>query len=868
MFIPLARTIRGLCLLYWLLVSPALHAATEVIDRIDITQGTGESVIHIHFNIPISYKSHAPQHSGDLLSIFVDPLPSPGSAVDVLVGNETLQWSPDKRVPLFEVVYEGQGFGSATINLRFQREVTFEIQNPADVRTLDVIVRHPPNALAGPIVRHPPNALAGPIDRRPPIAANTRPATSVAAPAVTGGLEAAPSTGFPYVINLASSIQPFSPASLPQLDEFKRHRLYTTLYDKKGKTWHRLRLGFFETGAGATVVMNRLKGHYPQAWVAKASTRERMQSGETRLLVNRDADDGIVQTTTSGEPSAALEKAAGQELPVSNQPQLPAVSNERLDTLMEDARQMMTAQDYSGAIRIYTRLSQPPRNQYSQDALEFLGLARERKGQRAHARLVYEQYLEQYPDAEGTERVKQRLAALVTATKQPRDKLRAVRSGTGKQASLWDVFGGFSQYYRRNESTTAIDEDDELTTVTQSSLDSNLDITGRLRSGDNDIRTRLTGGYLHDFLDDGVNSDTSVSSLYLDAQNRKRDLSMRLGRQSRSSGGVLGRFDGLLLGLPLGKKFSVSAVGGYPVTSSTDNIETDRYFYGLTLASSGFARGWDANVFAIEQRIEGLIDRRAIGGELRYFDSGRSFFSLLDYDIHYHELNIGQFLGNWVFPDKTTLNLTLDYRNSPVLTTKNALIGQTVDSIDSLQDLFKDNEIHDLARDRTATSRLATLGIARPINDKLQLSGDVTATNLSGTHDSGGVLATEGTGTDFFYNLQLIGSNLVKSGDITILGLRYTDTDDRDISSLTFNTRYPFTRDLRINPRMTVDYRQNRNDDTDQLIYRPSLRLSYQARRRLRLEAEVGGEYSDREIVDGSEQDRSYFFNLGYRSDF
>ena len=31
---------------------------------------------------------------------------------------------------------------------------------------------------------------------------------------------------------------------------------------------------------------------------------------------------------------------------------------------------------------------------------------------------------------------------------------------------------------------------------------------------------------------------------------------------------------------------------------------------------------------------------------------------------------------------------------------------------------------------------------------------------------------------------------------------------------------------------------------------------------------EVGGEYSDREIVDGSEKDRSYFFNLGYRSAF
>ena len=858
MFTQVARNIQGLCLLCWLLVSPAPQAATDVLDRIDITHGADESTIHIHLNVPVSYKSHAPQRSGDLLSIFIDPLSSPGSAVDVLVGDETMQWSPDKRVPLFEVVYEGQGLGSAMINLRFQKAVEFEIYNPTDFRTLDVVIKHPQGGQSGM------------TDTRPQIAAESRAGGTEVSRPDQGFPETGATSSFPYVINLASSIQPFSPAELPEVEAFSSYRLYTTLYDKKGKTWHRLRLGFFSSSAEATAIMNNLKGLYPQAWVAKASTRERMQSGETVLSGNSSpaGASGTAQAMSNESPPLTTQQPASQRIPSPQLTTAPALPDERSGALMEDARQMMTAGDYAGAIRVYTKVSQPPKNRYSQDALEFLGLARERKGQLAHAKLVYEQYLERYPEGEGAERVKQRLAALVTARKQPRDKLRTARARAGKQTSVWDVFGGFSQYYRRDESTTGLDEDDELTTVTQSSLDSNLDITGRLRTGDNDIRTRLTGGYLHDFLDDGVNSDTSVSSLYLDAQNRKRDLSMRLGRQSRSSGGVLGRFDGLLLGFPLGRKFSVSAVGGYPVASSTDNIETDRYFYGLTLESSGFAKGWDANVFSIEQRIEGIIDRRAIGGELRYFDSGRSFFSLLDYDIHYNELNIGQFLGNWIFPDKTTLNLSLDYRNSPILTTKNALTGQTVESIDSLQDSFTDSEIRDLARDRTATSKLATLGISRPMNDKLQVSGDVTATNLSGTRDSGGVLATEGTGTDFFYNLQLIGSNLLKSGDITILGLRYTDTDARDITSLTFNTRYPFTRDLRINPRITVDYRQNRDDDTDQLIYRPSMRLSYQARRRLRLEAEVGGEYSDREIVDGSEKDRSYFFNLGYRSDF
>ena len=39
-------------------------------------------------------------------------------------------------------------------------------------------------------------------------------------------------------------------------------------------------------------------------------------------------------------------------------------------------------------------------------------------------------------------------------------------------------------------------------------------------------------------------------------------------------------------------------------------------------------------------------------------------------------------------------------------------------------------------------------------------------------------------------------------------------------------------------------------------------------KRRLRLEAEIGGEYSTREIVGGSGKDSSYYFNVGYRADF
>jgi len=113
----------------------------------------------------------------------------------------------------------------------------------------------------------------------------------------------------------------------------------------------------------------------------------------------------------------------------------------------------------------------------------------------------------------------------------------------------------------------------------------------------------------------------------------------------------------------------------------------------------------------------------------------------------------------------------------------------------------------------------------------------------------------------------LIGSNLIKEGDITIVGLRFIDATASETTSFSLNTRYPVTPDFRVNPRFRVDYRKN-SDDTEQFIYRPSARLTYSIKRRFRLEAELGGEWSDREIVAGSTKSNSWFLNLGYRADF
>jgi len=808
-------TAAMLCLLAaltLLCVSPPVRAQIDVLDAIDVVHADEYSTISINFNVPVQYKSHLPARSGDVLRIRIDPVVTLGAEGDVLFGREFLQWNPTDRVPLSEVTYESSGPSTAILTLQFEGSVEFDVLKGSEVRVIRIRVKHPAT-----------------------VAREQR-------------LES-----LSYAINLASSPTPFTDDEIPRLDIMRSWRLYTTRFSKNGKMWTRLRLGFFRNTADARRVMDALQGSFPGAWIVAVSQAER---------------DGSVDSIYGDRPATAPVPARTTDDVVPLPGSVTTVETEKIGALMQEAGQLMTDKDYDRAIRLYTKVLEYPENASSRDALEFLGLARERKGQLAHAKASYTTYLERYPEGEDAERVRQRLAGLVTAAKSPKGKL--AETGRRGKTAMWDVFGGFSQFFRRDENTTELDENNTLTTVTQESLASDLDITGRLRNGDYEMRTRFTGGYLHDFLNNGSDNETTVSSLYFDARNTSSNLSLRLGRQSRSTGGVLGRFDGLLLDLPATQKIAFNLVGGFPVNSSRDGFNEARYFYGAGVEFEEFLDGWDAGAFVIEQIVDSITDRRAVGGELRYFDPKRSFFTLVDYDIFYNQLNTAQMQGNWTTPSDITVNMVLDYRNSPILTTSNALQGEPVfTTIEEMLTGFTEDQVYGFAEDRTATSKLATLGLTRPVGERLQVSGDVTLSKLSGTVASGNVtVPNPATDNEFFYNLQLIGSNLIKPGDITILGLRFIDATTSDTTSLSINTRYPVTTDFRVNPRFRVDFRKNLSDGSEQFIYRPSARITWRAKRRFRLEAELGGEWSDREIVTGSTESRSYFVNLGYRADF
>ena len=123
----------------------------------------------------------------------------------------------------------------------------------------------------------------------------------------------------------------------------------------------------------------------------------------------------------------------------------------------------------------------------------------------------------------------------------------------------------------------------------------------------------------------------------------------RIGRQSRNTGGVLGRFDGLNLGYQLNEHLLFSTVFGKPAYSSSDGIDSSRSFYGASINYGPILENLDLGMFYIAQDVEGIQDRQAVGAEFRYFGTKQSLWGMVDYDIAYNELASAYLQGSWRF---------------------------------------------------------------------------------------------------------------------------------------------------------------------------------------------------------------------------
>ena len=590
------------------------------------------------------------------------------------------------------------------------------------------------------------------------------------------------------------------------------------------------------------------------------------------------------------KPAAKPEqKAVTAPLPGSLPPEIPAaiapaaadavvaeIQKKSADLLVQ-ARAALNAGNSESAVDLLNQLLNLPPTASSREAQELIGMARERRGEVIKARAEYELFLKLYPDGADVNRVKQRLAALnilsPAIVAKPGKPLAAPEPPKAPTKLVW---GSVSQYYYGGQSQSQTD----VITVTpatnattidtlslsgkdQSSLVSNIDLNARYSSSDWDDRLVLRDTQTTSFLKSQPNRNRLVS-LYAEVKNLPSQFFARLGRQSAASGGVLGRFDGAQVGYGFAPRFRLNAVTGTPAEQFTG---LKPVFYGLSLDAENLGDRLSGTFYAIQQRVESITDRTALGSELRYFDTQRSMFSLIDYDVTFRALNIGMLQGTWQLPSGTAFNLLADYRRSPSLQLTNALLTGTNLTLRELLDTFSLSDVRTQAKDITPISKVFYVGMTYPITPAWQIGTDVRISSLTGTPEIGLLPATPSTGNVYTYSVQLIGSGLFARNDVMVLNGSYLTGQLNKGLSLGLTERIQFAEKWVFEPSLKY-YKQKDNHDVNLTRTSSGFKLSYRLRERIQLESEMTFEKTRTVSPSINDETTRRFYSLGYRWDF
>jgi len=604
----------------------------------------------------------------------------------------------------------------------------------------------------------------------------------------------------------------------------------------------------------------------------------------------------------------------GTETPAS---ELELDDQAQIEKALADARTAIIAMDYPAAVRLLTKVLSFPENSSSADAQELLGLVRERNGQFAHAKAEYEIYLEKYPQSDGTARVEQRLAGILTAEAAQRGPLRgatgeliAVSSdpdagdprvtnfeqirverpspklvfripapnpdGGTEDADEYPIiesWGSVGATYFFNQGTTVLTEfetnrETKDDFIFQNSLVTSLEYQRSYEDQDRKFTYRISGSSEVDFVE-GFSHDLHISRLYGEFENKETGLTIKAGRQTLYSAGVFGRFDGVRLSWAVNDGTTLHVQAGSPVDSVRDPLfQFDRTMFGVSADFHDLLFGADLTVYAIGQLVGSEVNRQAVGVEIEHTTETTSLAGIFDFDTYFGRVNFARVTGTKIFENRSSLTLSLDYVLSPYLTLTNALQGQTAATIGELLTLFTPEEVKQLALDRTTTSASATAAYFRPLNDKWQLSLDGTVFYTKGNPASGGVAAIPAPGADYFVSAGVYGTGIFRERDVINATVRLADTSSSTLYLVDSYYRFPANEKLRLRPRIKVGYRDLKSTGGHEIFAIPSITADFELNEQTTFEIEIGDRFSLVERPGSSERSNEIYAFIGVRREF
>ena len=858
--------------------APALAAILD--EPESLTEGS-DAVVRVHFDVRVQYQRHSPTGSADLVEIYFQIV---GTDLTLSPGVEEQVKTPEHgRVPAVTISYPIQPQPSNTgrtrkIQVRFSHAVTFRVRAGPTDQSIDIVFP----GLAG--VAPPVSGAAGALEKDR------------------------------YAITLQTVPLEQQDKLRPVPGRFQDYTAFTTRGWRGGTAVVELNLGYFDTKGEADKVRQSALREFPEATVFDVIERKEenlAKSAEAPPPPPAPAQPEVPAPPTPPAPPAIPVAPLPQVAPITEAtPPAPEAPDTEIDKqareLLEKARSALANGRNDEAIGILNQLLLLPPNKSSQEAQELIGVARERAGQTELARKEYELYLKLFPNGEGATRVRQRLASLAPPPVQ-----EAAAPAPPVQGSKYGLTGSWSQYYYGGQTqvnttvfgapTTANQQ--ALTSTTQSSVVSTLNLNGRYTDGSNDARLVLFDTNDKSFIGGSAPGNNRLDSAYIDYRNTPYGLTAKVGRQAGVTGGLIGRFDGAIVGYDLSPNWRLNVAGGVPVDTF---VNASQSFEGMYVEAQNILNHWGGDAFFMNQMADGITDRRAIGGDMRYFDSVRTMFTQFDYDVGFNELNAVTVQGTWQLQDQTMFSLLFDDRKAPELLASNALLNPQLTNYSppptSLSQLvngdptltllippftglrpMSEDQIRDLAKQVTATSKQFALSVTRPLTTKWQASIDGRLTNVgalpavivqsapAGT--SSAVAAQQGTGNVWSADFQLNGTNLYSLRDINsftytwLHGPLFTGNQFgvANLSGLLQN-------------RMTVEpslryYTESDSDGTHLSRISPALRATYRIRNHLSLESQVlyertKSEGSGSTTTHQTDITSNVFYYIGYRWDF
>jgi hypothetical protein len=657
-----------------------------------------------------------------------------------------------------------------------------------------------------------------------------------------------------------------------------------------------LEIFYTRTGAaGEKWLDGEVRNSPPSRLIPNFSVTSRDQQTKPRLVVQfaREAEYSVAPGKDGS--SIVITIRPDRQLPVSDGPLplLPMIApeakpaagvtlsateaallenNKQARVLMVQGRDALGAKDNDAAILAFNKLLMLPPNDYTQDAQEWVGVARERAGQNDKAKVEYDLYLRLFPDGPGAARVVRRLAGLSAVPDQqlssaPKKKQEASMVGFGSVTSRY-YFGKskIDSTFTFNGVTTS----DSLSLTDQSMIITSIDASERYRSEEYDARLVFRDVNTRNLVS-GQPSLNRVNAAYGEFKDRTRNYQVRVGRQSPTSNtGVMGRFDGLAGSYGEAADFRVNANAGTLNDYSMGGMKPK--FFGASVDVGAFS------VYSISQTVEGYTDRRAAGAEYRYYEDKNSLYGLLDYDMYFKAVNAAQLMGSTGFRDGT-LNIMIDHRKAPSLGIRNALMGATTPSVAVLRQTMTAKQVKDLAWQRTATSNMGQFGVTLPWRGKWQVGADLRLMNTSGlpasgiqpvagtTADQGYVYAIPSRGLEKSLIGQITGSNIYSVGDVWSGSLAISSG-----ASAKGNVLYLYNH-RQFNSGWTLDTSFALSKYTDQFGGKldrksPMLRGGYRIGERFYVDVDGGIELIDYSGAQSTTKTTRYFYSAGLRWDF